>query len=186
MANQRILKWVFILGFIPGCAKFCGGNRADLSPEMVVEGYLNTALNMSDVSQRDNLLLYTTGNLKSAIASVSDETIRHAYIDRKYEITSYSVVERKDRTPRETEITFQLTYKDLGSGDKAKPKGADAPKVTTENTVSVIKEKEAWYMRDVIGQKTSIDFPVADESRIEAKPGELHPPPPEEDGGVVE
>lgn len=182
MQKIRVLKWVLVLGIIPGCAKFCGGNRTDLSPDMVVEGYLNTALNMTQVAQREQLLQYTTGNLKSAIASVSEDTIRRAYIDKKYEITSYAVVERRDRTPRETEITFQLTYKDLGEGDKAKPKGSDAPKVTTENTVSVIKEQEAWYIRDVIGQKTSIDFPVSNESRIEAKPGDFNPPAPEETG----
>lgn len=190
LARRRNMGSLVRLGIvllaIPGCAKFCGANRSEQSPEQVVEGYLDVALNMTDVNQRDKLLQFTTGNLKQAIASVSDETIRRAYIDRKYEILSYAVIERRDRTPRETEITFQLSYKDLGEGATAKAKGSDAPKVVTENTVSVVKEREAWSIRDVIGQKTSIDFPVSQDSRIEARPGDNHPPPPDEDGGVVQ
>ncbi|MEN9835423.1 MAG: hypothetical protein RL011_1616, partial [Pseudomonadota bacterium] len=89
---------------------------------------------------------------------------------------------RKDRTPRETEISFQLTYNDLGV-ENATPQ--DAPKVTTENTVSVIKANGLWMIRDVLGNKTSIDFPVSAESRISAKPGpgidEPTPPPPPEE-----
>ena len=187
--HRNVWSWVrlsLVLFAIPGCAKFCGANRSEQSPEQVVEGYLDVALNMTDVNQRDKLLQFTTGNLKQAIASVSDETIRRAYIDRKYEILSYAVIERRDRTPRETEITFQLSYKDLGEGATAKAKGADAPKVVTENTVSVVKEREAWSIRDVIGQKTSIDFPVSQDSRIEARPGDNNPPPPDEDGGVAQ
>jgi hypothetical protein len=154
--------------FLTGCTSQCGGNRGNLSPEQVVEGYLDVALNMTEVSQRDKLLDYTTGNLKAAIEAATPETIKTAYVDRKYKIISYSVVERRDRTPRETEITFQLTYNDLGPEGKDP---ANAPKVTTENTVSVVREKGAWLIKDVLGNKTAIDFPVSEESKITAKPG---------------
>ena len=154
--------------FITGCTSMCGVKRSAMTPEQVVEAYLEVALNMNDVAERDNLLEFTTGNLKAAIESASPETIKVAYVDRKYQILNYSVVERRDRTPRETEITFQLTYNDLGlEGRPAK----DSPKVTTENTVAVVKENGLWMIRDVLGNKTSIDFTVSEESKITAKPG---------------
>ncbi len=49
---------------------------------------------------------------------------------------------------------------------------AEAPSVTTENTVVLIKESGSWLIRDVVGNKTSIDFPVSDESKITAKAGQ--------------
>ena len=153
---------------ITGCTSMCGVKRSNMTPEQVVEAYLNVALNMNDVAERDALLEYTTGNLKAAIESASKDTIKTAYVDRRYEILNYSVVERRDRTPRETEVSFQLTYNDLGVDGKT---AKDAPKVTTENTVSVVKEGGIWLMRDVLGNKTSIDFPVSEESKISAKPG---------------
>ncbi len=47
--------------------------------------------------------------------------------------------------------------------------------MTTENSVSVVKENGVWLIRDVLGNKTSIDFPVSEESRITAKPGVVTP-----------
>ncbi len=170
---------------VTGCTSMCGVKRSSMTPEQVVEAYLEVALNMNDVAERDNLVEYTTGNLKAAIESASPETIKVAYVDRKYQILNYSVVERRDRTPRETEITFQLTYNDLGVNAGATVK--DAPKVTTENTVAVVKENGLWMIRDVLGNKTSIDFPVSEESKITAKPGpgiDEEEPPQADDQGV--
>jgi len=167
---MRRYQWqlIWITLAVTGCTSMCGAKRSSLKPEQVVERYLDIALNMKDVAERDNLLDYTTGALKAAIESATPEVIRTAYVDRKYHIINYSVVERKDRTPRETEVTFQLLYNDLGV--EGKPVD-EAPTVTTENTVAVIKENGQWVIRDVLGNKTSIDFPVSAESRITAKPG---------------
>ncbi len=171
---MRRISWQLALtGFlITGCTNMCGAKRSTMSPEQVVEAYLEKALNLKDVSERDQLIEYTTGNLKAAIESASPETIKAAYVDRAYKLDNYSVIERLDRTPRETEITFQLTYLDVVPASKATE---EAPKVTTENTVSLIKESGMWLMRDVIGNKTSIDFPISNESKITAKPGQLSP-----------
>lgn len=158
---------------IIGCTKMCGLKRSGMSPEQVVEAYLEVALNMTSVSDRDLLVEYTTGNLRNAIESAPPETIKVAYVDRKYTIDSYSVVQRNDRTPRETEIVFQLTYLDHGVTNT---KSEESPKVTTENTVSVIKEGGLWYIRDVIGNKTGIDFPVSEDSKITAKAGVITNP----------
>ena len=92
--------------------------------------------------------------------------IKTAYVDRKYELLNYSVVERRDRTPKETEITFQIEFKDLGTEGVAPDQ---APLVTTENTVSVVKKNQIWLIRDVLGNRTSIDFPVSKDSEITAK-----------------
>lgn len=162
----QLLAWSLLL---TGCTRFCSGSaRKDLTPEQVVEAYLDVALNMKNVDEREKLLQYTTGNLKSAITAATPETIKAAYVDRRYSLLNYSVVERRDRTPREIEVTFQLSYKEFGADGKA---GQDAAKVTTENTVSVIREQGMWYIRDVLGNKTAIDFPVSEESKITAKPG---------------
>ncbi len=164
------MSWqlVFSVIAVTGCTSMCSSNRSGMTPEQVVEAYLDVALNMKDVSERDLLVEYTTGTLKSAIESASPETIKSAYVNRHYQIQNYSVVERRDRTPRETEITFQLTYADLGSGEKDVK---EAPKVTTENTVAVVKASGIWLIRDVLGNKTSIDFPVSEAARITARPG---------------
>ena len=86
-------------------------------------------------------------------------------------------MQRRDRTPRETEITFQIAYKDLGEDNKHTEQ--NAPEITTDNTVSVLKEKGIWRIHDVIGKKTTIDFPVAEEV---IKPKPKKPEKPKEEG----
>ena len=166
-----IFKIFLISLFISSCTRSCGEKRSSFPPEKVVESYLNTALNMKSVSEREILLQYTTGRLKDSIASATDESIAAAYIKRHYDIESYSVIERRDRTPREVEITYRLKFKDLGTGETRPTNTSEAPTVLTENSVALIREKGSWYIRDVVGAKTSIDFPVSKDSIITAKPG---------------
>jgi len=150
-----------------GCTRMCGVSHRDMSPEQVVEAYLNIAFNMTSPVEKENLMRYTTGNLKAAIAGADEETVRKAYIERRYKVLKYAVVERRDRTPKETQITFQLTYNDMGDDKNI---AADAaPKVTTENSLLMVREDARWLIKDIIGAKTSIDFPVSAESKIEAK-----------------
>jgi hypothetical protein len=164
---------IFGLMFVtPSCMRGCSSGQETMTPEQVVEAYLETALNMTDINQRQRLVQYTTGPLKAAIGSASDDILKAAYIDKKYKLERFSLVERRNRTPLAVEITFRLVFQDLtqpGADTK------DAARVTTENTVSVVKERRMWLIRDVIGAKTSIDFFAP----ITIKPGEDTPAPQE-------
>ncbi|MBC7660593.1 MAG: hypothetical protein H7249_12925 [Chitinophagaceae bacterium] len=174
-ANFAPLLCFFIL---IGCSKMCSSGREDMTPEQVVQTYLDISLNMTKVEQKQDLMKLTTGNLKNALVQAPDDIISAAFIKQNYKLERYSVVERRDRTPRETEITFLLTYRNLGPDKNA---NADtAPKTTTENTLSVVKEDKAWYIRDVIGKKTSIDFLLDEEVKAKPGPGIDEPPPSEE------
>jgi hypothetical protein len=180
LKGMRISWWLLAIAacLAVNCTGRCSRGFKELKPEQVVEAYLNIALNMSDVSQRAELLEFTTGNLHDAIAEVSDETIAKAYVNKKYKLENYSLLERRDRTPRETEITFQIKYKDLAQalGGKAE----NAATVSTENTVRVVKEKDSWLIADVIGNKTSIEFPDLKELEINASANDRTPPPVDE------
>lgn len=144
-------------GFLTCCSSMCTPSRSDLTPEQVVELYLDTSINMTDPGQKSILLDLTTGILHSSINSADEEVLAAAFIKKRYELESYSVIERRDRTPLETEITFEIVYFDKSDGAK------DAPKTITENTVALTREDGIWRIRDVIGKRTSIEFFVADE-----------------------
>lgn len=150
---------------LAGCQQMCSGDRMAMTPEEVVETYLTQSLNMEQPSDKDILLALTTGNLNAAIRSASDDYLKKAFIEREYEVKHFSIMERRDRTPRETEITFTLAFQTPQKGLSAKA----LPTTNTENTVALIKEKGAWWIRDVVGKKTTIDFPVNDADVI--RPG---------------
>lgn len=162
-------SYLLIVGLVVvlvGCTRSCTKSHASMSPEQVVEAYLDTAFSLTSTDQRAYLTRYTTGNLKHAIDTATDQTILDAYINRKFKIVQYSVVERTDRRPREVEIVFQLSFKETSEGNEN-----DIPTTTTENTVSVVKENNLWLISNVLGKKTSIDFPVSPDSVIKASPG---------------
>lgn len=167
-----------------GCSKMCSSGRNDMTPEQVVQTYLDISLNMTKVSQKQELVKLTTGNLKNALVQAPDDIVTAAFIKQNYKLERYSVVERRDRTPRETEITFLLTYRNLGPNKKADPE--TAPKTTTENTLSVVKEDGAWFIRDVLGKKTSIDFLLDEEIKAAPGAGIDEPSPVEEAAPAVE
>ena len=161
-----------------GCSKTCSSGRENMTPDQVVQRYLDISLNMTKVEQKQDLMKLTTGNLKNALVQAPDDIITQAFIKQNYKLERYSVVERRDRTPRETEITFMLTYRNLGPDKTANPDMA--PKTTTENTLSVVKEDGSWFIRDVIGKKTSIDFLLEEEIKAAPGPGIDEPVPVEE------
>lgn len=173
--RRSYLPALFSFLFLIGCTKMCGAGRDDLTPEQVVQLYLDISLNMTKVEQKKDLILLTTGNLKDALVQAPDDVITQAFIKQNFKLERYSVVERRDRTPRETEITFSLVYLNLGPDKKMDP--ATAPKTTTENTLSVVKEGGAWFIRDVIGKKTSIDFLLDEEIKALPGPGIDDPEP---------
>ena len=167
---MRCVFKVWIIGLMlvcfGSCAKMCQKKHSDMSPEEVVEAYLDVALNMTAVKQRVFLLQYTTGQLYEAINQVSDDIIEDAYITKKYKLKSYTVVERRDRTPRETEITFELIYDDYG--DESDEDGNEVAKITSENTVSVVRSQGLWLIRNVLNKKPSFYFPKGSEIKADA------------------
>lgn len=162
--SKKLLSLIAML-VLAGCQQMCSGDRMAMTPEQVVETYLSESLNMTTLADKETLLALTTGNLNAAIREASDEYLKKAFIDRKYDVKNFTIMERRDRTPRETEITFTLSFQNPKKGLAAKA----LPTTSTENTVALIKEKGAWWIRDVVGKKTTIDFPVNDEDVIRPK-----------------
>ncbi|MCB9228604.1 MAG: hypothetical protein H6618_03250 [Deltaproteobacteria bacterium] len=167
MKCPAIITLLGVSFFVSACVGMCQKSHEDMTAEEVVQSYLDLAFNISDMSQKADLMEWTTGNLEAALAETSDDIFRQAYIERKYQLNRFSLVERRDRTPRETEITFQLDYRDLLTDGRSSSGSAS---VVTENTVAVIRERGLWKIRDVIGSKTTFDFPLSEDSRIEASP----------------
>lgn len=155
MRGRSFLGLCLVSIIITACTSMCRVSREQMGPEDVVKAYLDLAFNFDKLEQRDHLIEYTTGDLKAALAEASPETIKTAYIDKRYSLKKFSVLQRYDRSPREAEVTYELRYQQF-SPDK---KDVDAALVTTENTVALWKIDGKWFIKDVVGTKTSFDFP---------------------------
>ena len=158
MTKLKYLLNIILLFSFVGCTKTCSTReREAMTPEQVVQKYLDISFSMNTIDDRAKLVNLTIGPLREQLETVPDISIAEAFVDKRYLLEEYELVERRDRTPRETEITYRLVYKNLENGTVSP---ANAPKIETNNTVSVIRYKGAWAIRDVIGKQTSIDFPL--------------------------
>jgi hypothetical protein len=129
-----------------------------MAPDKVVEEYLDTAFGMTDASQKDILLSYTTGKLRNALKSATDEKFSEAFLKRKFKLESYAIVERTDISPNDVEIVFELKYRNTHD---SQGEANQSPLVTTENTVRVVRKKQkVWFVEDVLSADTTIDYPL--------------------------
>lgn len=158
---------------LTGCASMCKPSRKNMTPEEVVEVYLNTTLNMSRISEVNQLVALTTGNLKNVLEATSDEVFQKVFINRSYKLISFSITDRHDKTPREVEITYELKYNQFDKSQNITEENAAT--TSTEHTLSLIKKEGVWYIHDLLGSQASIDFPVTDESKITPTNGPSSP-----------
>ncbi len=145
--------------FLTACTKMCSKPHSEMGAEEVLEAYLNIALNMERQEQKYDLMEYTTAELKTVLAGADEETIGEAYIDKRYSIEKFSIVERKDLSPREIQLTFHLQYKEKQAHE---PTNKQSATITTESSVILLKENEKWYIAEVAGNKTNFDFPLGE------------------------
>jgi hypothetical protein len=166
----RILAWFCLVLGLVACDARCSKPQSKMTAEEVLESYLYIALNMENLEQRQDLQRLTSGALKAAIAGATDETMYDAYIRPQYKIESYSVVQTNDISETEKEITYQLNYKEVRDHD------AHAMAVRTKNTVKMIHEDGKWFVDDVKGVTSHLDFPITRGiSTIEGDPNEEIP-----------
>ena len=163
---MKHLLFFGLLVVVAGCNRGCSKSHNEMTPEEVVEAYLDASLNAQSLSDKELILEYTTGALRSSIAQASDEEFKRSYIERDIKLEAYAVVQSKKRTLRETEITYELRFKNLlepnDKGELVKIKESEAALINSENTVSVVREDRLWLIKDVLGNKTSMEFPLND------------------------
>ena len=148
------------------CFTWCEPKRENMTAVQVLEKYVEISTSMTSLDQRENLLAYTGGALRAALEGATDEAITNAFIKRKFDLDSFAIVTRRDRTPREVEITFHISYYDR---ENIAP-GDEPPLVSTTNTVMLFRENNAWSITDVTGaEDTEIHFGVTTDSHIRGK-----------------
>ena len=135
----------------------CGKSHKDMEAGQVVEAYLQEAFNIRSVDDVEKLMVYTSGNLRQALEEADANTIDKVFVRKRYEVKRFSFLEQKHLTPREREITYELEYQELSE------EGKGPAHYTIENSLNLIRKDGAWYITDVIGGQTTIDFIVADE-----------------------
>lgn len=164
MQNLRI--FIVVMLVTVGCTTMCGKKHHDMTAKEVVEAYLTKAFNINSVQEISDLIAFTAGNLKQALEEADAVTISKVFVERQYYVKDVAINNQKNLTPREVEITYELQYREIVADQLS-----DAL-LTVTNTLNLLKREGAWYITDVIGGETTIDFQIVTEitPRVSSSP----------------
>ena len=137
---------------IRGCTQV-----TDIPPEDQLHSYISLAVNVTRPEQKQDLLDFTTGELKSSLNGATEDTFKRAYIDRKYDFKSFEILERKD-VPGKKEVTidFKLVYKSWNAGESPER----APLVETKNRATLDYQNGQWAISKVESQGSNFEWDV--------------------------
>ena len=101
LGQLRSLGCFLVIFSVIGCVQTCESERLRMAPDKVVEEYLDTAFGMTDIAQKDILLSYTTGKLRNALQTATDEKFAEAFLKRKFKLISYACLLYTSPSPRD-------------------------------------------------------------------------------------
>jgi hypothetical protein len=126
------------------------------SPEAQLYLYIETAVNVVQLSQRQDLLRLTEGGLKSSIAAIDDQTFREAYVDKQYQINSFELVKTQELDDREIQIDFRISYKSWSPGEDP----AQIPTMEMLNRALLVFRHGRWAISSVESLNAAYEWSV--------------------------
>ncbi len=125
-------------------------------PKLRLTEYISRSFAITKVEEKDQLLAYLTGDVRTRLESWSPEQFREAFLDSKRQFIRLTVREIKPISEDEVQVTYELVYNQArkqGSGQK------NEAKVTNKKLCQMVrKEHGQWYIADVRNIKELIEF----------------------------
>ena len=156
--RDTFFKYFLTLSFctlvFTGCIKSCSKIQ-DIPPEEQLYKYISTAVNVTKLDQRQDLIDLTTGTLKSALVNATDDSFKKAYLDRRYDFKAFEILERKDvQIGKEVNIEFKLIYKSWLPGEYPEK----LPVTEIINRATLVYEYGRWAIAKVASLNTHFEW----------------------------
>ncbi len=138
--------------FITSCTSYLDPSK---DPKRSLSDYISQSFSIKKLEDRAHLLAFLTGGVKAHLGGWSDDQFREAFIESKREFLKLSFKEIKDISPKEIQITYELSYLDEGKGHDGHKHQA---KVTNKKLCQLVLENGKWLIGDVRNLKELIEF----------------------------
>lgn len=136
MLPQTRLSRLFLLALFVlfvGCGpKRCGG-QDNIPPEEQLRNYIDLAVNITRLEQREELETLTTGEFRDTLTSLSEEAFKQSYLDRRYEFDEFEIIGNTEVEPKkEIQIEYRVKFRSWVTGeDKTRAPVQDVKSVAT-------------------------------------------------------
>ncbi|MFZ9520057.1 MAG: hypothetical protein ACO3A4_06215 [Silvanigrellaceae bacterium] len=118
IARRWIVLSVGLFLFL-GCGPVRCSSRVDVPPEQQLRSYIDLALNITRMEQREELENLTTGEFRDNLTSSTPEAFKKAYLDRRYDFAVFESLSTNEIEPgREIQIEYRLKFKSWSVGEQ--------------------------------------------------------------------
>lgn len=115
--GSRLVLLIGIFLFV-GCGPRACGKRQDVAPEEQLRSYIDLAVNITRMEQREELEDFTTGEFRDQITSISPEAFKKSYLDRRYEFDEFEVTGKTEVVPdKETHLEYRVKFRTWLTGE---------------------------------------------------------------------
>jgi hypothetical protein len=142
----RHLYLVSLFFIFVGCGPTRCGSRVDVAPEDQLRNYIDLAVNITRIEQREELESLTTGEFREQLTSISPEDFKKAYLDRRYEFEVFEVTSKNEIEPgREMLLEYRVKFRSWVVGeDKTR-----APQQETKSAAKMLYTNGQWAIASI-------------------------------------
>lgn len=174
MSYRRLKRIMMAVGGFLVTTGCTGGgcSRLDIPPEEQLQSYIERAVNVTLPEDRERIVELTADPLKSALTNLSASDFKKAYIDTKFEVQTFEVLQRADTGEKECEIDFRIVYRSWLPGENPER----APLVDTRNRAIMQYEYGRWALANVESLDSEFRWEIGlSLDDVEAAPPEATP-----------
>lgn len=146
MSKSGLLA-VGILLWVSACT---GGSNLPEDPKRRLTDYISKSFSVQGPQDRVVLTGFLAGDAKNRLVAWNDDQFLKAFVESKRQFVKLIVREIKNVSPKEVNLTYELTYLDQNRGKDAK--------VTNKKLASMSLEDGRWFIREVRNIKETVEY----------------------------
>jgi hypothetical protein len=101
------------------CGPTLCSKRSDIPPENQLHRYIELAVNITRMEQREELESLTTGEFRDQLSSASPEAFKRSYLDRRYDFEDFEVTDKRVVRPdKEVHLEYRVKFRSWYSGEE--------------------------------------------------------------------
>lgn len=116
-----------------GCGPVRCGKREDVAAEEQLRNYIDLAVNITRMDQREELESFTTGEFRDQLTSSSVEAFKKSYLERRYVFEVFEVTNKTEvEAGREVQLEYRVKFRSWLTGeDKARAPVQEVSSIAT-------------------------------------------------------
>lgn len=127
----------------------CTQNTQKDSPQKTLSEYVARSFAIKSLEDKAKLLELTTGEVKTTLEKLDENSFRHYFIDGKKQFIALKVRDERKLDAERYSITYELTYVNDSSESK--------DKVTNKKHALFVSQNGKWVISEVRNLKTFIE-----------------------------